>query len=60
MKVVVKLFSELIRQFPLHFIFLLSLVFLQGPLNAMSLVAVALITKLMLERLDSNNRELIN
>ena len=54
MKVVFKLFSELFRRFPLHFIFLFSLVFLQALLNAISVVAVAPITDLMLERLGGN------
>ena len=54
MKVVFKLFSELIRQFPLHFIFLFSFVFLQALLNTLSVVAVAPITDLLLERSGEN------
>ena len=54
MKVLFKLFSELIRQFPLHFIFLFSFVFLQALFNTMSVVAVAPITDLLLERSGEN------
>ena len=54
MNVVFKLFSELFRRFPLHFIFLFSLVFLQALLNVISVLAVAPITDLMLERLGEN------
>jgi ATP-binding cassette subfamily B protein len=58
MKVVVKLFSELIRQFPLHFIFLFSFVFLQALFNTMSVIAVAPITDLLLERLGENSSKI--
>ena len=58
MKVVFKLFSELIRQFPLHFIFLFSFVFLQVLFNTMSVIAVAPITDLLLERLGENSSQI--
>ena len=58
MKVVIRLFSELIRQFPLHFIFLFSFVFLQVLLNTMSVIAVAPITDLLLERLGEDSSKI--
>ena len=58
MKVVFKLFSELIRQFPLHFISLFSLILLQVLLNTMAVIAVAPITDLLLERLGENSSQI--
>ena len=53
MKIIVKLFRELIHRFPLHFIFLFFIVFIQGLLNAITVVAVAPITDFLLDRVDA-------
>ena len=43
---------ELFRRFPRHFLGLLVLIFIQGGLNAVSIVAVAPITDLLLKQPD--------
>ena len=58
MKVVLKLFTDLFRQFPLHFLFLFSFVFIQALFNAMSVVAVAPITDLLFERVGEDTNKI--
>jgi len=54
MKIVLKLFTELFRRFPLHFLLLFGLVFMQALLTGISVVAVAPITDFLLNRVGEN------
>lgn len=54
MKVVLILFSDLFRRFPLHFLLLFGFVFIQALLNAMSVLAVAPITDFLMDRVGEN------
>jgi len=60
MNIVFKLFSDLFRRFPWHFLLLFGLVFFQAFLNALSVVAVAPITDFMLERIGDNASKITN
>jgi len=54
MNIIIKLFIDLIRRFPWHFILLFGFVFIQALLNALSVIAVAPITDILTERLGEN------
>ena len=58
MKVVLRLFTDLFRQFPLHFLFLFSFVFIQALFNAMSVLAVAPITDFLFERVGEDTNKI--
>ena len=58
MRVVVKLFTDLFRRFPLHFISLFGFVFMQALLNALSVVAVAPIIDFLLGRAGENTSKI--
>tara|TARA_Y100001934_G_scaffold221516_1_gene264098 strand:- start:657 stop:2429 length:1773 start_codon:yes stop_codon:yes gene_type:complete len=53
MKKMWPMLRELIRRFPGHFIGLLALIFIQGGLNAVSIISIAPITDLLLKQSDS-------
>jgi len=54
MNTVLKLFTDLFRRFPWHFLLLFGFVFMQALLNALSVVAVAPITDFLLERVGDD------
>jgi ABC-type multidrug transport system fused ATPase/permease subunit len=54
MKIILKLFTDLFRRFPFHFMLLFGFVFIQALLNALSVIAVAPITDYLLERVNEN------
>ena len=54
MKKMLPMLMELFRRFPKHFFGLLALIFVQGALNAISIIAVAPITDLLLKQPDGD------
>ncbi len=54
MNVIKRLFVDLFRRFPLHFLFLFFLVCVQALMNAISVVAVAPITDFLMGRVGGN------
>jgi len=54
MNIILQLFTDLFRRFPLHFILLFGFVFMQTLLNAISVVAVAPMTDFLLDRAGEN------
>jgi len=49
-KIILQLFSELVRKFPLHFLILFGAVFMQAALSALTVVAIAPVTDILLGR----------
>ena len=54
MKIILKLFTELFQKFPLHFLILFGAVFLQAALSALTVVAIAPVTDILLGRSGEN------